>query len=90
LLPTNSVAAQNWKNGFKNYLIWHFSQTVGNFVFEAVIPHFSDISNYSWAQFHQHFMYKYFVRMSFQQLFLCNFETREKAAETTFVQKIRT
>ncbi len=37
-------------------------------------------------QFHQHFMYKFFVTTSFWQLFLCTCNQR-KAAETTFVQK---
>jgi hypothetical protein len=43
-----------------------------------------------WCQFHQHFTYKFFVRTLFWQLFLHNYVTREKGAETKFVQKIPT
>jgi len=44
-------------------------------------------------QFHQLYTLAFFVQMSFQQLFSCTrnvIVTRKKAAETTFVQKIRT
>jgi len=40
------------------------------------------------CQFHQHFTYKFFVLMSFRQLFLRNYVTREKAAQTTFYEKL--
>ncbi len=39
------------------------------------------------CQFHQHFTYKFFVRTSFWQLFLCTCNQR-KAAEATFERKI--
>ncbi len=38
--------------------------------------------------FHQHFTYTFFVQISFQQLFLRNYVTREKAAKRMFVRKI--
>jgi len=44
-------------------------------------------ANDCWCQFHQHYIRKFFVRMSFRQLFL-HMYVRKKAAEKTFVHKI--
>ncbi len=41
-----------------------------------------------YSQFHQHFTYKVFVRISFWQLF-CSYMYVVKAAKTTFVRKNR-
>jgi hypothetical protein len=42
------------------------------------------------AMYGFNFTCKFFIRMSFWQLFLRNYVTREKAAEAMFVRKIRT
>jgi len=42
----------------------------------------------SWAQFHQHSLYEFFVQTSFRQLF-SSYMYVEKAVKTTFVQKRR-
>ncbi len=46
-------------------------------------------STCSCRQFHQHFTYEFFVRMLFWQLF-SSYMYIEKAAKTTFIQKICT
>jgi len=48
-----------------------------------------DFPRFAFGQFHQHFMYKFFVQTSFWQLF-SSYMYVEKAAEMMFVQKIRT
>jgi len=65
-----------------------FGQTKSDNI-DRIITITDDFDIATCRQFHQHFKCKFFVRTPFQQLF-CSYMYLEKAAETMFVQKIRT